>query len=74
MISINNTATKGIEISHMEKQVNDLTKEQRTLEIKVDELKSLNRIESISNNDLSMVTADKYIYLLPQPGSSIAVK
>ena len=74
LISINNTATKGIEISQMEKKIGDLTKEQRSLETKVDELKSLNRIETISNNDLSMVSADKYIYLKLQPSPNIAVK
>lgn len=74
LISINNTATKGIEISQMENKLKRLTDKNRSLEVKVDELKSLNRIEKISTDDLSMVATEKYYYWLPEVSGGIAVK
>lgn len=74
LISINNTATKGIEISQMQNEIKKLNEQQRFLEIQAGELKSLNRIEQISNNDLSMVVADNYQYLMPKNNEMVVVK
>lgn len=74
LISINNTATKGIEISQMQNEIKELNDQQRSLEIQAGELKSLNRIEQISNNDLSMVVADNYQYLMPKNNEIVVVK
>lgn len=74
LISINNTATKGIEISQMQREIEKLKEQNRALEIQANELKSLERIEQLSNNDLSMVVSKNYKYLLTPVSGEMAVK
>jgi len=74
LISINNTATKGIEISQMQKEIEKLSEQNRSLEIQANELKSLQRIEDLSNKDLNMVVSKNFKYL-PSPASGeMAIK
>lgn len=74
LVSINNTATKGIEISQMEREIKKLTEESRSLEIQTSQLKSLERIEALSNTELSMVAAGSYQYLTVLTSGEVAVK
>lgn len=74
LISINSTATKGIEISQMQQQIDKLSEKNRTLEIEAGELKSLERVEQISSGDLSMVVSKNYKYLPAQVSGEVAVK
>lgn len=73
LISINNTATKGIEISQMEREIEILSEKNRSLEIQTSQLKSLERIETLSNLELSMVASDSYQYLPVKTSGEVAV-
>jgi len=74
LVSINNTATKGIEISQMERAINSLDEENRALEIQASQLRSLERIEKLSNEELNMVAAGSYQYLPVMTSGAVAVK
>ncbi len=74
LISINSTATKGIEISQMQKEIEKLSEQNRSLEIQANELKSLQRIEDLSNKDLNMVISKNFKYLPPHASGEMAIK
>lgn len=59
---VNDIATKGYEIKEIEKQIQDLDRESKKLQIKEVELKSMNNIEkSIEDSDL--VTSSEISYV-----------
>ena len=66
LYSINQTATKGIEIGNAEKQVSDMQDENAALKIKEAQLESLYQIEDASKN-LNMVNVDHSTYVEDNP-------
>ncbi|HEX8974430.1 MAG TPA: hypothetical protein VF817_03015 [Patescibacteria group bacterium] len=69
MYSINQTATKGLEIQAVEKQMAQEKNENESLKIKEAELESLYHVEDASKQ-LNMVNADHVTYL--EQSSSVA--
>ena len=66
LYSINQTATKGIEIRNAEKQVSSVENYNKSLKIKEAELESLYQIEDASKN-LNMVNVDHSVYVEENP-------
>ena len=66
LYSINQTATKGIEIGNAEKQVSQMQDENAALKIKEAQLESLYQIEDASKN-LNMVNVDHSNYVEDNP-------
>jgi len=66
LVVINHTNTMGIEIAEMQLTINQLNDQRRDLE---NQATQLQRIEAISNAELSMVQAQTYSYLSDQAGS-----
>ncbi len=64
--SINQTATKGIAIQQVEKEIAQKKNENDTLRIKEAEIKSLYHVEDESKN-LNMVSAQNVVYLEESP-------
>ena len=69
LVVINHTNTMGIEIAEMQLTINQLNDQRRDLENQATQLQSMQRIEAISNAELSMVQAQTYSYLSDQAGS-----
>jgi spore maturation protein CgeB len=66
LYSINQTATKGIEIHNAEKQVAQVENENESLKIKEAQLESLYQIQDASQN-LNMVNVDHSDYVEQNP-------
>jgi cell division protein FtsL len=73
LIVINHTNTLGIEIGEMQYKIGELKDQYRDLEAVSTELQAMQRIEAISNLELSMVQAETYDYILPS-GETVAAK
>ncbi len=71
LITINSTATLGIEISGSQKQIDKLQEQNRELEIQITNLRAISRVESLAT-ELNMVAVDQYSYL--SGSASVAVK
>lgn len=71
LYSINQTATKGIEIKNVEKQIAQEKNENESLKIKEAELKSLYHIEESTKN-LDMVDAVHVNYIEENPSVAFA--
>jgi cell division protein FtsL len=71
IFEVNNMATKGYEIDKLEKQLNDLKKENERLQIEAAELKSMYKIEE-KTKELNMI-APKGVSYLSLPGD-VAMK
>ncbi len=68
---INQTATKGIAIGRVEKEIAKEKAENESLRIRQAQVKSLYRIEELSK-DLNMVSAQNVIYLEESPAVAYA--
>lgn len=62
IFEVNNLATKGYEIDKLEKQLNNLQKENERLQIEAAELKSMYRIEE-KTKELNMVVPKDVSYM-----------
>jgi cell division protein FtsL len=71
IFEVNNMATKGYEIDKLEKQLNDLQKNNDRLQIEAAELKSMYKIEE-KTKDLNMI-APKDVSYMNLPGN-VAMK
>ncbi len=69
---INQSATGGFDIKGFENSIEQLTKDNKQLEVKTAEMQSLSRIEA-ATKDLNMESIS-YIEYLPAVGSSVAVR
>lgn len=74
LLVVNHTNTLGIEIGQMQYKINQLEERYRDLQSEATALQSMSRIEEISNSQLSMVKADGYDYVLPEPTAMAAKK
>ncbi|MDP2685525.1 MAG: hypothetical protein Q8P20_10945 [bacterium] len=69
---INQTATGGFDIKGMENQIEDITKNNKQLQIQSAEMQSLSNIEKASE-EMQMVATTSIEYL-PAVGSTVAVR
>ncbi len=65
LVIVNHTNTMGIEMGEMQVKISELRDQYRDLENQATQLQSMQRIESISSLELSMVQAETYEYILP---------
>jgi len=63
LLVVNHSNTMGIQLGQMKLKIDQLHDFNRDLENQAFELKSMSRIEAISNVELSMVQAETYDYL-----------
>ncbi|HLC64067.1 MAG TPA: hypothetical protein VJK25_01800 [Patescibacteria group bacterium] len=73
LIVVNHTNTMGIEIGEMQVKISELKDQSRDLENQATQLQAMQRIESISSLELSMVQAETYDYILPNE-EAVAVR
>jgi len=71
LITINSTATLGIEISGSQNQIDELHEQNRELQIQITNLRAISRVEDLANQ-LNMVEVDQYSYISGL--DSVAVK
>lgn len=71
LITINNTATLGIEISGSQEMIDELKEQNRELQVQISNLRSISRVEELAGQ-LNMVKVDYYSYVGTMP--TVAVK
>ncbi|MCR4280091.1 MAG: hypothetical protein NUV82_01540 [Candidatus Komeilibacteria bacterium] len=62
LMSVNNSATLGIEISGFQQEIYQLRESNRELQVKITNLQSISRIERLAG-EMNMVSVDKYSYI-----------
>jgi len=67
LLAVNHSNAMTLEAGKVKEEMNRLIEANRDLEIQATNLRSIDRIKTISGSELSMVTVSKYEYLTSAP-------